>query len=97
MKAVFIPYNQAYQDRLLELLDKMSIRGFTRWEQVQGRGSVQGEPHYGNHAWPTMNSSILAIVPDDKVAPLLQSIHALDLLTEQQGLHAFVWNVEQMV
>jgi hypothetical protein len=44
-----------------------------------------------------MNSSILAVIPDDKVSPLLQSIHDLDLLTEQQGIHAFVWNIEQMV
>lgn len=97
MKAVFIPYNQAYQESLLVILDKMSIRGFTLWEQVQGRGTTSGEPHYGNHAWPTMNSSILAVIPDDKVSPLLQSIHDLDLLTEQQGIHAFVWNIEQMV
>jgi hypothetical protein len=97
MKAVFIPYNQAYKDSLIELLDKMSIRGFTLWEQVQGRGAVTGEPHYGNHAWPTMNSSILAVIPDDKVSPLLKSIHDLDLLTEQQGIHAFVWNIEEMV
>ena len=97
MKAVFIPYNQAYKDRLIEILDKMSIRGFTMWDQVQGRGSNTGDPHYGNHAWPTMNSSILTIIPDEKVEPLLDKIHALDMQTEQQGIHAFVWSIERMV
>lgn len=97
MKAVFIPYNQAHKERLVEILERMSIRGFTMWEQVQGRGSVNGEPHYGDHAWPTMNSSILAVVPDEKVANLLKRIKALDQEVERLGLHAYVWNIEQSV
>jgi len=97
MKAVFIPYNQAYKDRLIEILEKMSIRGFTMWDQVQGRGSNTGDPHYGNHAWPTMNSAILTIIPDEKVEDLLEKIHALDIQTEKQGIHAFVWSIDRMV
>jgi hypothetical protein len=97
MKAVFIPYNQAYQVRLMEILDRMNIRGITMWENVQGRGSEKGEPHYGDHAWPTMNSAILTIIPDEKVSSLLEKIHALDKETERLGIHAFVWSVDKMV
>ena len=97
MKAVFIPFNQAYRERLITMLDKMNIRGFTMWEHVQGRGTKKGEPHYGSHAWPTMNSSILTVIPDDKVDDLLVKIHAMDAETEQQGIHAFVWEIEKMV
>ena len=97
MKAVFIPYNQAQKERLIDILDRMSIRGFTMWEHVQGRGSNTGDPHYGSHAWPTMNSAILTVIPDEKAEDLLRRIHALDIQTEQQGIHAFVWSVEEMV
>ncbi|MDR1763145.1 MAG: hypothetical protein LBR64_04225 [Dysgonamonadaceae bacterium] len=97
MKAVFIPYNQAFKDRLIEMFDKMSFRGFTLWEQVQGRGGKTGEPHYGNHAWPTMNSAFFLAVPDDKVEGLLQRLRELDEAHEQQGLHAFVWNIETSI
>lgn len=97
MKAVFIPYNQAYKERLIELFDKMNVRGFTMWDQVQGRGSIKGEPHYGDHAWPTLNSAILTIVPANKVDELLERIHELDMKTEAQGLHAFVWGIDKMV
>ena len=98
MKAVFIPYNQAYKERLIVILDKMNIRGFTMWDQAQGRGSKRGsDPHYGSHAWPTLNSAILTVVPDEKVDDLLGKIHALDIETEKQGIHAFVWNIEKMV
>jgi nitrogen regulatory protein PII len=97
MKSVFIPYNQAYKDRILEMLDKMSLRGFTMWDTVQGRGSKTGEPHYGNHAWPTLNAAILTTVPDEKVDDLLERLHEMDMKTEQQGLHAYVWNIEKMI
>ena len=93
MKSVFIPFNQAYKDRILDILSKLNLRGFTFWESVQGRGTHTGEPHYGSHAWPTMNSAMLVIVPEEKVQALLDALHALDKKTEAQGLHAYVWNV----
>jgi hypothetical protein len=97
MKAVFIPYNQAFKERLIDLLDRMNIRGFTMWDQVQGRGGLRGDPHYGNHAWPTLNASILTVVSDSQADDLLARLHALDVENEMQGLHAFVWNVEQSI
>ncbi len=95
MKAVFISYNQALTDRVYDILNKLSVRGFTKWELTEGRGSVDGEPHYGTHAWPSMNSSILAIVEDEKVASILEELKLLDAVTKMQGSRAFVWNVEQ--
>ncbi len=97
MKAIFIPYNEAYKDRLIEILDKMSIRGFTNWDSVQGRGTNKGQPHYGDHAWPTMNSVIMTMVEDEKVDRLLAALHDLDMKTEAQGLHAYVWNIEKAI
>ena len=97
MKAVFISYNQALTDRVHAILDEQSIRGFTKWALTEGRGSFDGEPHYGTHAWPSMNASIMAVVEDEKVAPLLEALRAMDATTSQQGSRAFVWNVEQMM
>ena len=68
MKAIFISYNQAYNEEIVEVLDAHGQRGFTRWENIDGRGSVDGEPHYGNHAWPVQNHAILTFVQDDKRA-----------------------------
>ncbi len=96
MKAVFISYNQALTDRIHKILDVLEVRGFTKWGLTEGRGSVDGEPHYGTHAWPSMNSSIMAIVEDEKVAPILEALRKLDEATKMQGSRAFVWNIEQM-
>lgn len=82
---------------MIRILDELSIRGYTFWENVQGRGTQKGEPHYGNHAWPTMNSAILTVVEDEKASRLLEILHKLDAETEAQGLHAYVWNIEKAI
>ena len=93
MKAIFISYNQALGDRIMKILDSQSVRGFTRWEQTQGRGTFDGDPHYGSHAWPSMNASILTIVPDEQAGTVLNALRELDSQTEMQGARAFVRDV----
>ncbi len=97
MKSVFITFDQAYYERIIALLDRLSCRGFTYLDKVQGRGSKTGEPHFGSHAWPSMNSAIITIVDDAKVDSLLDALHKMDLQTEQLGLRAFVWNIERSI
>ena len=46
MKSVLITFDQAYYERIIATLDRLNCRGFTYWEQVRGRGSKTGEPHY---------------------------------------------------
>ncbi len=97
MKAIFITFNQAYYEMILTLMDRHNLRGFSYWENVQGRGSKTGEPHYGSHAWPTMNSAIITMVEESKVDHFLDLLHKMDQQTEALGLRAFVWNVEKTI
>ena len=97
MKAIFISFNQAYYEMILSIMDRNKLRGFTYWEELQGRGSKTGDPHYGNHAWPTLNSAILTMVEDEKVDNFLNLLHKIDKQTEAQGLRAFVWNIEKSI
>jgi len=92
-----IVYNQANTERVEYMLDVLSIRGFTFFEQVQGRGSKTGQPHRGTHTWPEMNSVIITVVEDEKVESLLSAIRKLDLRNEEVGVRAFVWNIEHTV
>lgn len=97
MKSVLITFDQAYYEKIIRLLDHLDCRGFTHMERVQGRGSKTGEPHYGTHAWPAMCSAIITVVDDEKVSTLLEKLHEMDMRTEQLGLRAFVWNIEQSI
>lgn len=95
MKSILIVFNQASTERVEYMLDTLGIRGFTFWENVQGRGHFSGDPHRGTHTWPELNNAVITIVEDDKVDELLLSIRKLDKRNEEVGIRAFVWNIEQ--
>ena len=97
MKAIFIAFDQAYTERVIDVLERSNCRGFTQWEQVMGRGTKTGEPHYGSHAWPSLASSILTMVEDSRVDIVLEKLHEMDVATPKLGLRAFVWNVEKTI
>ena len=97
MKAVFIAYDLAHHENIIDVLNRSNCRGFTAFGEVQGRGSKNGEPHYGTHAWPSLASAILTMVDDDKVDLLLERLHELDAAKPMLGLRAFTWNVEKTI
>ena len=90
MKSVMIIFNQANTGRAEYMLDVLGIRGFTFFEQVQGRGSTGGEPRRRTHARPEMNSCVITVVEDEHLPALLESIKKLDLRNEEVGVRAFV-------
>lgn len=97
MKTVFITYDQAHHENVIEALNDSNARGYTLVQQVGGRGSKTGEPHLGSHAWPSMNSAIFTVVEDAQVDNLLNRLKKLDMDNPMLGLRAFVWNVEQSI
>lgn len=97
MKAIFITFDQAHREKIIDMLERNNCRGFTAWEQVTGRGSVDGEPHYGSHAWPSMASAIITMVDDSRVATVLSKLRAINDDRPKLGLRAFVWDIETTV
>ncbi len=95
MKSIFIAYNQAYNMELADILEEQGCRGYTMWNEITGRGSETGEPHQGNHAWPTLNNAMLAVVPDEKVDSILEGLAEKNREYPELGLRAFVWTVEK--
>jgi len=88
-----IIYNQAHTEKIEYMLDKLGIKGYTLWENVQGRGTNTGVPHLGTHAWPEINKSVLTIVEDDIVGKVLNTVKKIDEINEDVGIRAFVWDV----
>ena len=97
MTSILITFDQAYYERIIDMLERNNCRGFTAWQEVQGRGSIKGEPHYGSHAWPSLASAIITVVEDNRVDSVLKILHEMDLATPKLGLRAFVWNIEQTI
>jgi len=97
MKAIMIIYNQAHTEKVEYLLDKLGIKGYSLWENVQGRGTSTGVPHLGTHAWPEINKSVLTIVDDELVETVLEKVKKIDAVNEDVGIRAFVWDILKMV
>jgi nitrogen regulatory protein PII len=97
MKAIMIVYNQAHTEKVEYLLDRLGIKGYSLWENVQGRGTNSGVPHLGTHAWPEINKSVLAIVDDGIVDSVLENVKRIDAVNDEVGIRAFVWDVMKMV
>lgn len=94
MKAIFIAYNQAYNQEIVDLLEGLGQRGYTVWSEIGGRGSVSGEPHLGSHAWPTQNHAILTAVSDELAPRIMAGLREKDAANEALGLRAYVLPVE---
>ena len=97
MKAIFIAFDQAHNETIIDLLEKNSCRGFTSFGETQGRGTKTGEPHFGSHAWPSLGNAILTVVEDEKVDQVLKKLKALDEAKPRLGLRAFVWDIIQTI
>ena len=94
MKAIFIVYNQAYNQEIVELLEACGQRGYTVWEEIGGLGGETGEPHLGTHAWPTQNHALLTAVDDTLVAEIMDRLRRTDRDNPKLGLRAYVLPVE---
>ena len=97
MKAVFIAFDQAHYNEIIDILSRNNCRGFTAFGTVQGRGSRTGEPHYGTHAWPSLASAIMTMVEDHRVGPLLERLRSLDQERPKLGLRAWSWSIEESI
>lgn len=97
MQAIMIIFDQAHYDHIVEALRHTGCRGFTAWPQVTGRGTHDGEPHMGSHAWPALSQAIMAVVPDDRTDSIMERLRILDEERPKLGLRAFQWPVTNSI
>ncbi|HLR89656.1 MAG TPA: P-II family nitrogen regulator [Balneolaceae bacterium] len=96
MKSVMIVCNMIVSEEVHDALRRLKIRGFTQWNEIQGSGTDTGEPHLGSHTWPSLNSAIMVILKEERVDELLSEIKKIEEGARQQGVRAFVWDIEKV-
>ena len=95
MKMVFIVYNIAINDEVMEILRAEKIEQYTRWERVTGVGKTSG-PHLDTHVWPAVNSVLVVAVEEDKKNRLIEEIKELRKKIGKEGIKAFVLPLEEI-
>jgi nitrogen regulatory protein PII len=70
MKMAFVVCNEVYTARVMEILEKIGIDYYTRWEQVKGKGHGT-EAHLGTRSFPGVNTMLMIAFTDQ---PLLETL-----------------------
>ncbi len=92
---IFIMYNIAINDEVMQVLKDVGIEEYTRWERATGCGKTSG-PHLGNHIWPAVNSVLAVASEDEKKDRLIEQIKELRKKLGKEGIKAFVLPLEEI-
>jgi len=95
MKMIFIMYNIAINEEVMQILKDVGIEEYTRWERATGCGKTSG-PHLSNHIWSAVNSVLAVAAEDNKKTRLIERIKALRKKLGKEGIKAFVLPLEEI-
>lgn len=70
MKMAFVVCNEVYTARVMEILEKIGIDYYTRWEQVKGKGHGT-EAHLGTRSFPGVNTMLMIAFTDQPALEML--------------------------
>jgi len=92
---VFIIYDRAIDEEILDILNSLNIEHYTKWKDITGVG--KNGPHLGDHVWPALNNVTMAIVDEEIKDNLLKMIKKLQGVFPFVGLRAIVIPVVEMI
>lgn len=92
---VYLIYDRAIDEEVLDLLQELEIKYYTKWKDVLGVG--RNDPHLGDAVWPGLNNVLMIVIDDEKKSAILNNVKALQRRFPSVGLRAFVVPVLESV
>jgi hypothetical protein len=92
---VYIIFNNALEPEILDILKKVQVKAFTRWDKVKGVGETG--PHMGDEVWPAWNTAIMSALGSDKKEALSEEIKKLRERFPDQGVKMLVLPFEEII
>lgn len=89
MKLLFIIYEVDFDDEVMEMLNSLEIKGFTKWDRVLGKGK-NSEPRLDDPVWPGFNCAIAAVISNEHHEKILESLTKFSLQHDGKGFKVFV-------
>jgi len=96
MKMLVIVYSDAVDEVMINAFKKSGIHGYTKWKEALGEGT-ETEPKLGTHCWPGRNNVLMAVVEDEAVLKISNTIKKLKSEHPQGGIKTFVLQVEETI
>jgi len=85
---IFVIFDRAIDEEVLELLEKLEISYYTKWSDVSGVG--RRDPHLGSDVWPGLNNTLMVVIEEERGKKLLEMVRMLQKSFPSVGLRAFV-------
>lgn len=95
LKMVIIAYNEAIDMEVMEMMEKCSLKNYTKVMGVFGRGETSGT-HLGNDIWPGRNNLLYVATPENTAKRLVSAVKELKVKLGKEGIKAFILPVEEM-
>jgi len=95
MKMLFIVYNEAVDEEVMEIIDTVSIEGYTKWTKVLGKGTTS-EPHLMTHIWPKANNVLMIGAEDEQADKVTEGVRKLRTKVGHEGVKAFLMPLETL-
>lgn len=93
MKMVWIIYNIGIDDDIIDMLENLDIKFYTKFPECVGVGKVTGA-RLNNHVWPGANHTLMVILPETQATHLMDVLQRLrDTIGKHEGLYAFETDV----
>lgn len=96
MNGLFIIYDVAYDDEVVNILDSINVKGFTKWTKVIGRGA-NSNPKMDDPVWPGFNCMIFLAVADELKNKLLDNIKMLLDKKNITGIKIFEFPIKELI
>ena len=95
MKLVMIVYNEAIDMEVMEILEGMPVKNYTKVLGAYGRGASSGI-HLGDDVWPGRNNILYVACDEAQSKKMLTLVQELRKQFAHEGVKAFILPVEDL-
>ncbi|MFA5103763.1 MAG: PG0541 family transporter-associated protein [Candidatus Margulisiibacteriota bacterium] len=96
MKGVLIIYAPAIEENVFGAIKRSGVKKYSKFPYLQGVGG-SSEPHLDTQVWPGSNSALFIVTDVQTKDKLMGEVRALKREYAEEGIKAFVWDVEEEV
>ena len=96
MKFIFLIYNVVIENKVVEELEKIGVKAYTKLPSVHGVGT-HSVPHLDSLIWPGINHGLFIAVEEEKKDEILKRMKELKSTYKKEGLKVFVLPLEEVL
>lgn len=94
-KLIYLIFNSALEPEVMELIKKLKVSHYTRWDKVKGVGETG--PHFDDEVWPAVNIALMSVIDQSLIEPLAEGVRKIRAEFPGEGIRMLVVPFEEIV